>query len=131
MHKKVDKRRDKTVKRIEMHKRVDKIRDATINRKIRLANYEKTDKRRRYTTNKKSVKIREEIMKNFTTDTGFDVVCASCMQYKSLTYCKSTSLLDAEQKSKFLVRQCKYLVTKYEGYYVCNICFQKIKTLDY
>ena len=66
-------------------------------------------------------------MKEFSTDTGFDVVCSACMQYKSLKYCKSTSILDADKQNKFLVRDCKFLETKYGNEYVCNICLQDIQ----
>ena len=66
-------------------------------------------------------------METFASDTGFEVICSGCLQYKSLQYCKTSSSLSKAKIKKFLIRRSTLLKSKIEGEYVCNLCFEDIK----
>ena len=68
-----------------------------------------------------------KLYETFANDTGFDVICASCLQYKSLQYCKLTSTLSKEKKRKFIVKKCNLLKHRSNDQYVCILCLEDIK----
>ena len=63
----------------------------------------------------------------FDTDTGFDVICSSCLQYKSIQYCKPVSTLSKTKQTKFIVKYCSILKIRSKDQYVCNLCLKDIK----
>ena len=126
MHRSIDHSRDKTEERKEMHRQIDKLRNMNETRKIKLAQYEQTETRRRYVYQRNNVHYRKKLLEIFTTDTGFDVICLSCMEFKSLRYCKSIFKLDEEKRQKFLIDNRTLAKTKYGEHFICNICFQDI-----
>ena len=126
MHRRIDKERDETEQRLEMHKIIDMTRNTKESRKVQLSDYEKTDRRIRYVNQRNNIQYRKKLLDTFTTDTGFDVVCLSCMQFKSFQYCKPISKLDIEKRRRFLVEDYIFARTKYGADFVCNICFQNI-----
>ena len=85
-----------------------------------------TDTRIRYVYQRNNIQYRKKLLDTFTTDTGFDVVCLSCLQFKSIHYCKSISKLDTEKRRQFLVEDYIFARTKYGANFVYNICFQSI-----
>ena len=38
-----------------------------------------------------NLKFQKKLFDTFDTDTGFDLICSSCLQYKCMEYCKSIS----------------------------------------
>ena len=113
MHKELDKVRDKTPKRKKMHQRIDQVRDQTEARIFR----KKT---------KDSVKYQNKLYATYSTDTGFDVFCSCCLQYKSLEYCKLVNVLSEEKKSKFIVKYSALLKNRSDDQHVCNVCLKDI-----
>ena len=126
MHKDVDKKRDKNPKRKAMHRRIDKERNTDLKRKTQLSNFERTHTRRFYVNKRNKLAYQQKLYDSFTTDTGFDVVCSSCLQYKSIQNCKPALQLSKEMIRKYLINQCFLLKTKIEGRFVCNLCLQDI-----
>ena len=63
----------------------------------------------------------------FHSDTGFDVICGSCLQYKSIQYCKQTSFLSKEKKRKCIIKKCNLLKNRSNNQFVCNLCLDDIK----
>ena len=146
MHAKVDQVRDQTEGRKEMHTQVDQIRDKKEKRKARDQTAEmhaKSDKKRDCTENRKAREQREErkyyrkardnlryqkkIYETFDNDTGFDVICSSCLQYKNMQYCKPVSILSKEKQKTFIVKYCSILKNRSKDQVVCNICLKDIK----
>ena len=131
MHNKLDKIRDKEPERKEMHKKHDKIRDKTPKRKkmhsrIDHRRYQK-EERRYYINMRNNLKYQKKLFDTFDTDTGFDLICSSCLQYKCMEYCKSISVLSIEAQKKFIISNCALLKNREEGQYVCNLCLKDIK----
>ena len=93
MHKIIDNKRDKTQKRRSMHNKIDKKRDQTPKRKKMHADYEKTDTRKYFVKRRDESNYQKKLMASLKTDTGFDEICSSCLQYKSKNYCKLISIL--------------------------------------
>ena len=129
MHKNVDKNRDKTPKRKLIHKKVDKKRNRRPDRKTFLQKYEQTETRRHYTSLKNKGKYQKQLELTLLTDTGFDVICASCLQYKSKSFCKLVTD-DIKRKYKnFIVKSSSFLKNRNNGKFLCNICFRDIKLI--
>ena len=55
------------------------------------------------------------------------MICSSCLQYKSLQYCKPVSTLSKEKIKKFIVKKCSLLKNRTDGQFVCNLCLKDIK----
>ena len=123
----IDKHRDATKERKKMHNIIDRKRNQMPHRKAWLAAYEKTETRKFYVKTRDYTNYQKKIMTTLKTDTGFDVICSSCLQYKSKNYCKSVHTLGAEKISKFIVNKCALLKTRSEDQFVCNLCLKEIK----
>ena len=115
MHRAIDEVRDKTPARIEMHKKINRKRDQT---EERILYY----KRKRDTPY-----YHKKILKSFHCDTGFDVICSSCLQYKNRDYCESIDKLSEARKKRFIVKYSSLLKNRSDGQYVCNLCLKGIK----
>ena len=70
-------------------------------------------------------------MQEIKTETGFDVICSSCLQYKNKVYCKSVNILSNEKKKKFIVEYCSLLKNRSNAQYVCNLCLKDIRLDKY
>ena len=127
MHKETDQIRDATPKRKEMHKQFDKIRNKRPARKSQLSDYELTATRRHYRKKRDNLRYQNKLLSTLATDTGFDVICSSCLQYKSKQYCKLISFLDQKKRKKFIFKYCSGLQNRYNGQFVCNLCLKDIK----
>ena len=143
-HKNIDERRDRTLKRKEMHRAVDEIRDKTPSRKKMHKMIDKTPQRRelrKHITNQKyqtegrnnyfktkrdNPYYHKKILEKFYNDTGFDVPCSSCLEYKNREYCKSIELLSKDQKRKYTIKSCFLLRNRSEKRYICNLCWTDI-----
>ena len=80
----IDKVRDKTPKRLKMHQNINK----RPQRKLQLSNYEQTEKRIHYRKIRDAQRYQASLLTSLKTETGFDVICHSCLQYKSKHLCK-------------------------------------------
>ena len=98
MHRNIDQVRDQREERKEMHKIIDRKRNKEARRRTQLSSYEKTETRRRYRNIRYNLKYQKKLLSTFATDTGFDVICSICLEYKSLQYCKPVSTLSKERK---------------------------------
>ena len=123
----LDKVRDKTKKRKQMHKKIDQKRNKDPKRKSQLSDFEQTETRRLYVNMKNRLRYQRKLYDTFASDTGFDVICSSCLQYKSLHYCKLVSTLTKEQIKKFIVKKCNLLKNRSDQQHVCNLCLGDIK----
>ena len=56
-----------------------------------------------------------------------DTICSSCLQYKQIEFCKSSTILSEEKQRKFLVKDCFLVKHKAEGQFVCNLCLKDIR----
>ena len=56
-----------------------------------------------------------------------DIICSSCLQYKQMEFCKSSTILSKEKQRKFLVKDCFLVKHKAKGQFVCNLCLKDIK----
>ena len=92
-----------------MHKLIDKERNKQEKRKSQLSDYEQTETRRHYVATRNRLRYQKKLMQTFATDTGFDVICSSCLQYKSLQYCKPVSSLSKDKRQKIIVKMCSIL----------------------
>ena len=92
-----------------------------------LAAYEKTDTRKYYVRRRDYTKYQKTLISSLKTHTGFDVICRSCLQYKSKHYCKLVCKLDEEKVTKFIVKQCALLKNRSDDQFVCNLCLKDIK----
>ena len=114
MHSEIDRKRDKTPKRRTMHQKIDQIRDQNKERIF----LKKT---------KDSLRYQKKMQETFGSETGFDVICSSCLQYKSLQYCKPVTILSHEAQRKFIVKYCALLKDRSNDQHVCNMCLKDIK----
>ena len=129
MHQDVDKKRDQTEKRKEMHQDVDKKRDQTEQRRKL---HQEVDKNR-YQTEKRKEDLRrfqknkrfENFLKSIENDTGFDVICCSCIEYKSRYACTKIAVLPTAKQKKYLINT-KLVVSKDGKRYICKTCRSQI-----
>ena len=130
MHAKVNKVRDQTAKRKDMHSLIDKERDLTPKRRKMHQDIDKrrdqTEERIYYKKTKNSLRYQKKLLETFYTDTGFDVICASCLQYRNLEYCNPVSILRREKQKQFIVKYCALLKNRSEDQHVCNLCLKDI-----
>ena len=89
--------------------------------------YEHTATRRIYKKDWSNTQNQKKLRSILASDTGFDTICSSCLQYKSLDNCKSVGVLSREKVRKFIIDQCFLLKNRHEGQFVCNLCLKDIK----
>ena len=118
MHQELDAERDKTEKRQLMHKDVDVIRNKSKKRKRFFSDYEQTVAGRLYKKRKYNEETTKKILSTLDTDTGMDIICSSCLQYKQIEFCKSSTILSEEKQRKFLVKDYFLVKHKADGQFV-------------
>ena len=123
MHQEIDRIRDQLPERIAKRKAMEKIRTKRDDRKLKSQAYEATDTRRKYMNTYNKNRKNNSLL---TTDTGFDVICFSCLQYKSRYLCKSSQSLSEEKRNKFLIKCCSILKNREEEQFVCHLCLKDI-----
>ena len=130
MHRNTDKKRDKirdqTEARISMHKNVDQIRDQSRKRLLmhRQINRirDKTEKRKKY----KQDLHNRNFLNSIDSDTGFNVICTCCSEYKSRYVCTGIQVLNKSQQTKYLIND-KHVRSKDGKRYICKVCRSHIK----
>ena len=108
-----------------MHQMIDKVRNQREDRKLLFRQYDQTETRRRWILNRDKSRYHRQISSTLATDTGFDVICSSCLQYKSKSFCKPIEKLNEAKQNKFIIKMCSLLKNRYDGQMVCNICFNE------
>ena len=134
MHNQIDKVRDKvreqTEKRKKMHNRIDKVRD-----KVRDQTEERKEMHRRINRLRDKKEERKQykqdlhtrnFLKSVDSDTGFNVICACCSEYKSRYTCTGIQVLTVSQQRKFLINK-KLVISKDGQRYICKVCRIHIK----
>ena len=96
MHQNVDHKRDQNPKRKKMHHQIDNSRN-------------QTEKRRFFHNVRDTRRYQKKLHETFATDTGFDIICSSCLQYKNKNYCKPIIILSQAKQKKFIVKNCAIL----------------------
>ena len=81
-----------------MHHKIDRIRNKNPARKSQVNDYELKATRRHYRTKRDNLRYQKKLVSTISTDTGFDIICSSCLQYKSNQYCKLISCLDQKKR---------------------------------
>ena len=110
-----------------MNNKIDKVRNRRPDRKLQLSDYEEKEKRIYYRQIRDRRKYQNQLLKSLATDTGFDVICSSCLQYKSKSYCKPIRCLSKSKIKKFIVKSCCLLKNRAYGQFVCHLCLKDIK----
>ena len=104
---------------IERNKRVD--------RKLQLAEYDATDTRKYYRNVQNKARYQKRLLQSLQTETGFDTICISCLQYKSRHICKIVTEFDLAKYRKYFIKDCALLKNRLSEKYVCNLCFNHYK----
>ena len=74
------------------------------------------------------------MIKEYETDTGFNVICCSCHEYKSTKSCVSLSEekkkkhFTQEEESKYVIKDETFNKSIDGEYYVCRSCKDQIKS---
>ena len=110
-----------------MHKNIDKLRGKEEYRKLQLHKYEHTETRRHYEEVRNKSRYLKKLYSTLTTDTGFDVICASCLQYKGKDFCRQVTREIKQKYSKFIVKSSSLLRNRTDGQFLCHVCFKDIK----
>jgi hypothetical protein len=121
----VDKKRDNTPKRKDDHKVIDKKRNITPKRIYEKKQFEQkrrnTTKRQVYTKDYKT----NAFLKSIYTDTGFNVICTSCAEFKSRYSCTKVTVLSETQQQEYLSTK-RQLKSKDGKTYLCQTCRSQI-----
>ena len=73
------------------------------------------------------MRYQKKLLETFDSETGFDIICSSCLQYKSLQYCKPVTVLSLEAQRKFIFKYCALLKNRSNNQHICNMCLKVIK----
>ena len=87
--------------------------------KLKHKDFTKKRKYNEYTQNK--------LISTLDSDTGFDLICSSCLQYKQREYCQNIDTLSKELITKYIVNYSYLVKNRTEGQFVCNLCLKDIK----
>ena len=82
----------------------------------------KEDKRKAYRQAQSKLQYQKKLRSSYRTDTGFDVICSCCLQYKNATACHTIDVLSAKQQKKFTIKSCNLLKNRSEGFFICASC---------
>ena len=91
-----------------MHQTVEEKRRGNPARKIYQRNYQKD-------------LYFNKFLKSVELDTGFNVICACCTEYKSRYACTGIQVLSLDQQRKYLINS-KLVISKDGKRYVCKVC---------
>ena len=127
MQSEIDRARDQTEERKRMHKAVDKLRNQTMKRKRMFSDYEQTETQRLYKKRKYNEYTQNKLISTLDSDTGFDLICSSCLQYKQREYCQNINTLSKDLITKYIVDYSYLVKNRTEGQFVCNLCMKDIK----
>ena len=122
--------RDKTDERKEYHKGIDAVRDKTDERKEYKRNFEAVrncmeDRKRMRRNSAQEIKSKK-LLENYDIDTGFNIKCCCCLQYKGIDMGHSIEKLNEEEHSLYLLLS-DFSISKDQKYYVCVYCYRKIR----
>ena len=112
-----DKKRNISEERKESKRESDKRRDP-----IRNESEDRKQMKRESYHNVKSTKI----LQNYDTDTGFNMKCTCCLQYKGLDMGHPIDKLTEEEHELYLYLN-DMTINKDQQYYICAYCYQGIR----
>ena len=95
-------------------------------KKRREKDKEREEKKQMKEKNEKN-RQRNRLLNQFETDTGFEVICCCCNQFKCKNKCTKAKRLSLEEHNTYLLKDEAFNLSKDNEFYVCNICFKKIK----
>ena len=110
-----------------MHQAIDKARNQSKKRKRFFSDYEQTEARRLYKKRRYDENSQSNITAKLDSDTGFDLICSCCLQYKQKEYCQDIVTLSKEIVKKFIVQDCYLIKNRTEGQFICNLCLKDVK----
>ena len=126
MHRDIDHTRDQEDYRKEMHKTIDRKRDHTTGRKayhrIIEENRRKNPIRQAYIKQWKNQKT----VSTIPYDTGFNLKCASCLQFKSITACQRVENLTDDDLDNYITMN-ELTKSKDGNFYCCYYCKSEIR----
>ena len=108
-NRKKDEERSKKEERLEQQRKYDEKRSQTDERKFQM----------------KGVKTKA-FLQSIEKDTGFNVICVCCAEYKSRNQCTGIQVLKETQQEIYLPRDMEGLVSKDRKKYICQQCRSKI-----
>ena len=121
-----DQIRDKQEERLEEKRKHDQIRDK---QEPRITEKRKHDKirnqeedRKQYNQSNARLQYQKKLRATYLTDTGFDVICSCCLQYKNEALCKNIDVLSAKQQRDFTVKNCDLLRNRSGNFFICMSC---------
>ena len=82
--------------------------------------------REKYKT-KLALKRKEKILEKLEVDTGFQVICCSCNEFKSRTSCTKANVLPLKTLEKFVLQEEMFNQSKDGNFYLCQSCRSLIK----
>ena len=78
---------------------------------------------------------KKRLLDNLETDTGFNIICCSCNEYKSRQLCvniiqrgSNQSRFSPEQESEFLLKDNEYNLSIDGHFYICFTCKNQIQS---
>ena len=72
-------------------------------------------------------KKKECLLKEFECDTGFQLICCNCNQYKSKSVSIKVEKLSLELQEKYLIKDEGVNMSKDGNFYICKTCYENIK----
>ena len=121
-----DKKRNSTSKRKALNKVIDNKRKNSVLRKLQRSSYEHTKNRILYVKERDRKRAEKKLLETLKTETGFDLICSSCLQYKSKHLCKPIETISKAKADRYLIKFCSLLKNRTPGLYVCNLCLRDI-----
>ena len=127
MNQAIDAKRNQTPKRKKMNQAIDKLRNQTVKRKRMFSDYEQSETQRLYKKRKYNECTRNKLISTLDSDTGFDLICSSCLEYKQREYCQNIDTLSKDLITKYIVNYSYLVKNRTEGQFVCNLCLKDIR----
>ena len=91
------------------------------------SDYEQSETQRLYKKRKYNECTQNKLISTLDSDTGFDLICSSCLQYKQREYCQNIDTLSKDLITKYIVNYSYLVKNRTEGQFVCNLCLKDIK----
>ena len=108
-HDQVDKARDKEEPRLTEKRQQYQVRN-------------QEDKMKAYGQSQSKLQYQKKLRSTHCADTGFEVICSCCLQYKNITACQTIDVLSAKQQKKLTIKSCSLHKNRSKGYFICGSC---------
>ena len=111
---------------VALNKAIDRNRKNNPLRIIQRSNFEHTKNRIMYVKERNRKRTEKKLLETLSKETGFDLICSSCLQYKSKHHCQPVENILKTKAERYLVKFCYLLKNRSPGQYVCNLCLRDI-----